>query len=72
MDDDMAGFVLVSLDGTRSRDGLIDLALDGIRTGRIHLPNQKAGSKAISREWVGKAVDSILQHLSRCGIMVDG
>ncbi len=72
MDDDMANFVLVSLDGSRSRDGLIDLALDGIRTGRIHLPNQEAGSKTISREWVGKMVDSTLQHLSRCGIMVDG
>lgn len=79
MDDDMAGFVLVHLDGTRSRDELIDLALEGIRTGRIHLPNQEAnqkanpeaGSKAISREWACKVVDSILQHLSRCGIMVD-
>lgn len=72
MDDNMARFILGYLDGTRSRDGLIDLALDGIQTGRIHFQNQKVSSKAISREWVGKMVDSILQHLSRCGILVDG
>lgn len=71
MDDDMANFVLVHLDGTRTRDGLIDLVMDGIGSGRLHPPKQEAASQETSRERLGRQLDSILQHLARCGILVD-
>ena len=70
MDDDMACFVLAHLDGTRNREALCNLMLDGLRSGRVQLPNVKAGSEAETRELLHNQLESILQHLPRCGVLI--
>lgn len=70
MDDDLACFVLAHLDGTRNRKTLLNLIMEGVRTGRVSLPNNKAVSRESTREWINDRLDSILRHMPRCGFLV--
>ena len=70
MDDDMACFVLAHLDGTRNREDLRNLMLESVRTGRVNIPNFKAGNDEETRELIHEELESILHHLPRCGVLV--
>ncbi|MBC2713111.1 MAG: methyltransferase regulatory domain-containing protein [Desulfosarcina sp.] len=47
-----------------------NLMMEGVRTGRVDLPNHKEGREDKTRELIHNQLESILQHLPRCGVLV--
>jgi methyltransferase-like protein/SAM-dependent methyltransferase len=70
MDNEMASFVLAHLDGTRDRDALCDLMTEAVHTGQIQLSNIKTKSVNETRISMRKQLESNLQHLPRCGVLI--
>jgi methyltransferase-like protein/2-polyprenyl-3-methyl-5-hydroxy-6-metoxy-1,4-benzoquinol methylase len=71
MDDDMACFVLARLDGTLDRNSLCDLMTEAVKTGRVPIPGLKTTHRETIRKSMQYQMDSILQQLPRCGVMID-
>ena len=70
VDNNMACFVLAHIDGTRNRDALLNLMIEAVRNARVHLPNHTEASQEATRDVIHNQLESILQHLSRCGFLV--
>jgi hypothetical protein len=70
MDDEMARFVLLCLDGTHDRESLHTLMLEAVRNGQVTIPNANEENEALSRERISDQLETILAHLCRCGVMV--
>jgi methyltransferase-like protein/SAM-dependent methyltransferase len=70
MDDAMAVFVLMHLDGTRNRESLSTLVLEAVEGGRVTIPNITRDNESSLREYINEKLETIIPHLYRCGLMV--
>jgi methyltransferase-like protein len=70
MDDEMARFVLLHLDGTHNRESLQTLMLEAVRNGQVTIPKANQENQALTRDLISDQLEAILAHLCRCGVMV--
>ncbi|MGB5987586.1 MAG: class I SAM-dependent methyltransferase [Desulfobacterales bacterium] len=70
MNDDLACFVLARLNGKRNREALLNLILEGLRSGEVTLPEPYKGSEAETWRSLAKQLESMLHSMARCGFLI--